>query len=70
MCIITFKTMTAAQRARHALSSSGIRSEVVNIDPNITKRGCTFALSLASADRDRAVNLLRMRNISFGEVHG
>ena len=70
MCIITFKTMTAAQRARGALSHGGVSSEVVNVDPNITKRGCQYALSLPSHDRGAALRILDAKNISYGAVLG
>ncbi len=62
--------MTNAQRARSVLSSAGIYSRVISIDPNLTKKGCSWGISFDSAAKQRALSVLRSKNIYFGEVVG
>ncbi|MBR6917457.1 MAG: DUF3343 domain-containing protein [Clostridia bacterium] len=70
MCIISFKTVTAAQNARSVLRSAGIASSVVSVDPNLTKRGCSFGLSLSSYDKNAAKTALDKKGISYGDMLG
>ena len=68
MCIVSFKTLTDAQRARSLLRSSGILCEVVGIDPNLTKRGCSYGVSFSDKDRSTALSVIDRRGISRGEA--
>ncbi len=62
--------MTHAQMAKNALASRGIFSNIVSVDPHLTKRGCSWGISFDSRDKQKAVNLLRQRGIEFGEALG
>ena len=62
--------MTHAQRARSALLSHGIPSRVVNIDPNLTKKGCSWGLTFDGREKQKAISVLKSRGIYFGEVVG
>lgn len=68
MCVISFKTLTAAQRAKGVLSTHGIYAVVGSLDPNLTKRGCSYALSIPSDLCGKAVKILDSRNIAYGSV--
>ncbi len=70
MCLISFKTLTAALRAVSVLKSAGIDSQAVNIDPNLTKRGCSYGVQLSCYDADDAVSVLTKKRVQFGEVFG
>ena len=70
MCIVSFKTETSAQRAKNTLKSFRINSKVVSVDPNLTKRGCSYGLSFSSSVKNEALAILKSRNIDFGEVIG
>lgn len=70
MCILSFKSITAAQNAKSALLSAGITSSVISIDPNITKRGCSYGLSFSSNDKEHVLSILKRKRITYGEVYG
>ncbi len=69
-CIIPMKSPTAAKRAQRALSASGIKTQLVSIDPTLTRRGCAFGLSLACRESSRGTEVLDRRGITHGEVIG
>ena len=70
MCIVSFKTMTAAQRAVSCLRVYGIAASVVSVDPNLTRRGCSYGITFPAAYKLRALNYLRGRGIEYGDVIG
>ena len=70
MCLISFKTMTSSLHAVSALKSAGIDSKVVNVDPNLTKHGCSYGISLSSSDADKALSVLQRKNVRYGQVIG
>ncbi len=70
MCLISFKTITASLNAVSALKSAGIYSNAVSIDPNITKHGCSYGISLLCSDVDRAISLMTRKRVKYGDVIG
>ncbi len=68
MCIISTKTITTAQLAKKVLKRYGIYSDIVSIDPSITKNGCSVGLSFICNDFAKVRRLLDDANISYGEV--
>ena len=62
--------MTHAEKARSALLSRGIVSKVVGIDPNLTKKGCSWGLTFDSREKQKAISVLKSKGIYFGEVVG
>ncbi len=69
-CIITMRSMTYAEKAKRAASSLGIGAGIVSIDPAVTRRGCSYGLSLSCADTDRLTRALDRKGIPYGEVMG
>lgn len=67
MFILSFKTETSAQRARSVLKRNRIYSRVVSVDPNRTKRGCSFGLEFNKADKSEVLRLFDSNNIDYGE---
>ena len=70
MCLISFKTLTASLRAASVLKSAGIDSRVVSIDPNLTKNGCSYGVSVSQTDRETVISVLRRNRLQFGQVFG
>jgi len=68
MCIITFKSLTASQQAVRNLSSFGIFSSVVSVDPSLTKRGCSYGVSISCSRIYDARNILEKNKLQFGDV--
>lgn len=67
MCIVSAKSITGAQMVKKALASKGIFSSVVAIDPELTKHGCSFGVSL-KCDKNRVREILRDAKIEYGEI--
>jgi len=69
-CVIAMKTPTDAERARRIALIDRIPCEIVNIDPSVTKRGCSIGLKFPCHSSDRLINLLERKNISYGDLIG
>ncbi len=68
MCIVSFKTLTAAQKASVILNWKGVFSQVVSVDPALTKYGCSYGVSFSSGSKETAASILRKSRMTFGEV--
>ena len=70
MCIASMKTITSAHMARKALASAGIVSNIVSIDPNITRKGCAYGIGFNCGDAVRVKRVLKEKGIAYGEIFG
>ena len=70
MCIATMKSITAAERARSALSAAGIFVSVISLDPSLTKKGCAYGIEFYGKDKTKVKSILRKKGISYGEIIG
>ena len=64
------KSMTTAQKAKAELVFAGIRTEIINLDPMLTKNGCAYGLSFSCTDRSRLERILKTKKIAHGEIIG
>jgi len=69
-CILAMKTHTDAERARRIAVSENIQAEIVNIDPSVTRRGCSVGVRLPCSKSGRLVELLERRRIPYGDLIG
>ncbi len=69
-CIIAMRSVTLANKAERALRSEGIGSELVSVDPALTKRGCSYGLTVRCDMVDNIEEILNRRGISHGEIIG
>jgi len=69
-CIIAMKSMTFAEKGKRAASSAGIFSEIVSIDPSVTKRGCAYGLTIPCSEVNRLVSVFEKRHVQYGEILG
>lgn len=70
MCIVTMKSMTQALRAKNTLTAKGIATDVQNLDPSVTARGCAYGLSFPCAEMDAIKRILEGKGIPYGEWIG
>lgn len=70
MCVATMRSITVALRAQKILRQQGIYSEIVNVDGNLTKYGCTYGLAFSCAHTETARRLFAAQRIDFGEMVG
>ena len=69
-CIITMKSVTYAEKAKRAAHSVGLQVEIVSVDPSVTKRGCSYGISLPCRDASDLIRLLERKKIPYGEIIG
>lgn len=68
MCIASLRSMTHAVKARNTLYDSGIYSEIIKLEPNMTKRGCAYGISFDCINLTLAKDALIKSKIKFTEV--
>lgn len=62
--------MTHAIKARRVLSAAGIKCDIVNLDSNVTKRGCAYGVSFPCSMTDKVQSILRRYELDYGEIIG
>lgn len=67
--LITFRSITFAQRGQRLLSNFGIRCYLQRTPRYLSERGCGYCLHLRSADAATAVGILRANQAPFGKVY-
>ena len=67
--MITFRSVTYAQRAERILRNHRILSRIQRTPKYLTERGCGYCLRLRPEDTARAVALLRQGKLSFSKVY-
>ena len=65
---ITFRSVTYAQRGESVLRSAGIRCALLRTPRWMEEQGCGYCLRLQWRDLDRALALLRMRQVPFRRI--
>ena len=70
MCIVTMKTMTAAEKARRVANSAGVECRIVSLDRNMTKNGCAYGLSYPCHMGERLLHRFSERGVEYGTVIG
>lgn len=70
MCIVTMKTMTAAQRARRAANAAGVDCRIVSLDRNMTKNGCAYGLSYPCHMGEKLILHFERQGVEYGTVIG
>lgn len=69
-CVISVKSHTVAERVRRLATAERIRSEIVSVDPKLTKRGCSVGLRLPCDDVAALKRILEKRRITYGDIFG
>ena len=67
--LITFRSVTYAQRGEAALRSAGISTALQRAPRHLEERGCGYSLSIHKADIGRGLEILRTRQIPFRKVY-
>ena len=66
--VITFRSLTAAQRAQSACRRRGIAAMLVRAPAGTSPKGCGHALQVAAADAGQVLWILRMEQIPVERV--
>lgn len=68
-CLITFRSVTFAQKAQSALSKAGVPSTMQRTPRALSERGCGYCLWLRSQNVADAVQVLHEKQITFGKIY-
>lgn len=67
--LITFRSVTFAQKAERALSKAGIACTMQRTPRELSQRGCGYCLRLRGADALGAVQLLQEKQITYRKIY-
>ena len=68
-CMITFRSVTPAQRAEEALRRAGVECTVQRTQKWMEEKGCGYSLRLNCRDMMTAAMLLRQAGIGFRKAY-
>ena len=68
-CMITFRSVTPAQRAESVLKRSGIRCGLRRTPRWMEEQGCGYSVQLSGEDVPEAVRLLTEEQIPFRKAY-
>ena len=68
-CMITFRSVTPAQRGESALLRSGLDCSLRRTPRKMEEQGCGYSLILPCTQMGRAVELLRQQGIAYRKVY-
>ena len=68
-CILTFRSVTPAQRAEEALHRAGVECTVQRTQKWMEEKGCGYSLRLNCRDMMVAAALLRQAGIGFRKAY-
>ena len=68
-CLITFRSVTPAQRGEQVLRKAGIECRLSRTPRPLEEQGCGYSLQLRPADGPRAAAQLRHQQIPFRKVY-
>lgn len=67
--LITFRSVTFAQRGEKVLRSRDIQCVMQRTPKKLTERGCGYCLRIRDADAFRAVEILHREKLSYEKVY-
>ena len=68
-CIITFRSVTPAQRAEEVLHRAGVECTLQRTPKWMEEKGCGYSLRIWTEDISRPVGLLRRENVAMQRVY-
>ena len=68
-CMITFRSVTPAQRAEETLRRAGFNCTIQRTPKWMEERGCGYCLRLSRHQLSEAVRLLRTGKVPFRKVY-
>ncbi len=68
LCIASFRSMTQAIKAKEELEKIYVSSQVINLDPNMTKKGCAYGINFDCLNLNIVESALKKKKIRFTSV--
>ncbi len=69
-CVISLRSQTVAEKVKRLAAVERIRTEIVSVDPKLTKRGCSVGLRLNCDEINGLIAILEKRKIPYGDIFG
>lgn len=66
--LITFRSVTFAQKAQGQLRRAGIESTIQRTPAGLSERGCSYCLRLRAWDMGQTVQLLTEGGLTYGKI--
>lgn len=68
-CLITFRSVTPAQRAEAVLRRAGVECNIQRTPKWMEEQGCGYSLRLKAIELQAALTLLRSEEVPFRKVY-
>ena len=68
-CLITFRSVTPAQRGEGILRREGMHVFVQRTPRKLAEQGCGYSIQLRCDQIPRAVEILRQKGIAYGKTY-
>lgn len=68
-CIITFRSVTPAQRGENLLQKAGIRCSLQRTPRVLAEQGCGYSIRLSASQLPMAVEYLHRKGIAFQKTY-
>ena len=68
-CMITFRSVTPAQRGETVLRREGIRATVQRTPRSLAEQGCGYSLRMNVSQLQMAVEILRQKGIPYRKTY-
>ena len=68
-CIITFRSVTPAQRGENLLRKAGIRCAIQRTPRVLAEQGCGYSIRLSAEQLPMALEHLRQKGIAFRKTY-
>ena len=69
ICIITFRSVTPAQRAERLLKNVGLSCNMGRTPRWMEQQGCGYSLRVRFADAETVAALLRSNKVAFRKIY-
>ena len=64
------QSMTHALKAKNVLEAHGVRVTIVNLDPNLTDKGCAYGIRFLCGLESMIKGILNTKKIPYGILMG
>ncbi len=68
--LISFRSITFAQRAERLLQGKGLFCVIQRTPKSLAERGCSYCLRLREEEAGEAIQRLREARLPYGKVYG
>lgn len=68
-CIVTFRSITYAQRAQEVLLSAGVSANLGRTPRNLEQKGCGYSLRISREQSRFALETLSQNLIPYGKLY-